>query len=36
VARPHPQRAEPLLWTEVLQAGPEVLRRHAERTLLLC
>ena len=36
VARPHPQRTEPVLWTEVLQGGPEVLRRHAERTLLLC
>jgi hypothetical protein len=36
VARPHPQRTEPVLWMEVLQGGPEVLRRHAERTLLLC
>ena len=36
VARPHPKRAEPVLWTDVLQGGPEVLRRHAERTLVLC
>jgi hypothetical protein len=36
VARPHPQRAEPVLWTEVVQGGPEVLLRHSERTLLLC
>jgi len=36
VARPHPEQAEPVLWTEVLQGGPEVLQRHAERTLLLC
>ncbi len=36
VAQPHPQREEPTLWTEVLQGGPEVLRRHGERTLLLC
>jgi hypothetical protein len=34
--RPDPERAEPLLWTEVVKAGPEVLRRHADRTLLLC
>src|SRR5438132_3814705 len=36
VARPHPQQAEPVLWTEVLQGGPDVLQRHAQRTLLLC
>ncbi len=35
-ARPHAQRAEPVLWTEVLQSGPEVLGCHAERTLLVC
>ncbi len=35
-ARPHAQRAEPALWTEVRQGGPEVLRDHGERTLLLC
>ena len=34
-AQPHAQ-AEPVLWTEVLQGGPEVLVGHAERTLLLC
>ncbi|MDQ6879096.1 MAG: class I SAM-dependent methyltransferase [Candidatus Dormibacteraeota bacterium] len=36
VARPHPQRVEPVLWTEVLEGGPEVLRCHPARTLLLC
>ena len=36
VARPHPQQAESVLWTEVLQGGPDVLQRHAQRTLLLC
>ncbi len=35
-ARPHAQRAEPVLWTEVLQGGPEVLGGYAERTLLIC
>jgi hypothetical protein len=33
---PHPHRAEPVLWTEVLRGGPEELGGHAERTLLLC
>jgi hypothetical protein len=34
-ARPQAE-AEPVLWTEVLQGGPEVLGRHADRTLLIC
>jgi hypothetical protein len=35
-ARPDAQRVDPVLWTEVVQGGPEVLEGHAERTLLLC
>src|SRR5712692_3394709 len=35
-ARPHAERAEPVLWTEVLQGGPEVLGGYVERTLLIC
>jgi hypothetical protein len=36
MVRPDPERTEPLLWTEVVKGGPEVLRLHADRTLLLC
>jgi hypothetical protein len=36
VARPDPGRSEPFLWTEVAPGGPEVVGRHAGRTLLLC
>lgn len=36
VARSDPLRFEPVLWTEVLEGGPERLAAHAERTLLLC
>jgi hypothetical protein len=35
-ARPYAERAEPVLWTEVLQGGPEVLGGYVERTLLIC
>jgi hypothetical protein len=35
-SRHHPERSEPVAWTEVLPGGPETLTRHPDRTLLLC
>lgn len=36
VAKPDPERSEPVLWTEVLKGGPRALAGHADHTLLLC